>query len=122
MAATEIQEIRLGNERAVIVPLETWQKLLDYLEDIKDIAILEQIDADPDEEAVEHDELCRRFGLCPLSYLRGLAGMTQTELARRTGLSQSFIARVESNDKRMSPSSRKRIARALGLPESKLVY
>jgi hypothetical protein len=29
---------------------------------------------------------------------------------------------VESNDKKMSPSSRRKIARALGLPESRLVY
>jgi predicted transcriptional regulator len=48
--------------------------------------------------------------------------MTQTELARRTRLSQSFIAKVEAGDKRLSASSRKKIARALKLPESKLLY
>lgn len=122
MSATKIQEIRLGKERAVIVPLKAWENILERMEEMIDEALLDLADMDPDQETFEHDEVCRELGMCPLSYLRHLAGMTQTELARRTGLSQSFIAKVESNDKKMSPTSRKKIARALKLPESKLVY
>ena len=122
MAATQIQTIELGGERAVIVPLKVWEELMERFEQIEDIALLDSLEDDPDEETIEHDEVCRELGLCPLRYLRHRAGMTQTELARRTRLSQSFIARVESNAKRLSPTSRRKIARALKLPESKLIY
>ena len=122
MAATQIQTIELGGERAVIVPLKVWEELMERFEQIEDIALLDSLEDDPDEELAKHDEVCRELGLCPLRYLRHQAGMTQTELARRTRLSQSFIARVESNDKRLSATSRRKIARALKLPESKLIY
>ncbi len=122
MASAKIQVIELGKERAVIVPLDAWTRLVERLEDLEDEALYDEAMADPDEELVKHDQVCRELGLCPLRYLRHRAGMTQTELARRTRLSQSFIARVESNDKRLSATSRKKIARALKLPESKLIY
>ena len=134
MASAKIQVIAIGEERAVIVPLKVWEELMERFEQIEDIALLDRLEdledealydeamADPDEELVKHDQVCRELGLCPLRYLRHQAGMTQTELARRTRLSQSFIARVESNDKRLSTTSRRKIARALKLPESKLFY
>jgi DNA-binding XRE family transcriptional regulator len=122
MQSKAIQEIRLGKERAVVVPLATWEEIMEKLEELEDEIYYALSKTDPDDDYVEFDELCRRFGRCPLRYLRRHAGVTQTELARCTGLSQSFIAKVESNDKKMSPSSRKKIARALKLPEDKLVY
>ena len=122
MAASQVQTIELGGERAVIVPLKVWEELIERFEQMEDIALLDEAKADPDKELVEHDQVCRELGMCPLRYLRHQAGMTQTELARRTRLSQSFIARVESNDKRLSATSRRKIARALKLPESKLIY
>ncbi|MBW2262710.1 MAG: helix-turn-helix transcriptional regulator [Deltaproteobacteria bacterium] len=122
MKGAKIQTIELGGERAVIVPLEVWEELMERFEQIEDIALLDSLEDDPDEELVKHDQVCRELGLCPLRCLRHQAEMTQTELARRTRLSQSFIARVESNDKRLSATSRRKIARALKLPESKLIY
>ena len=122
MKGAKIQTIELGGERAVIVPLDAWTRLVERLEDLEDVALYDEAMAAPDEELVEHDQVCRELGLCPLRYLRHQAGMTQTELARRTHLSQSFIAKVEANEKRLSTSSRKKIARALKLPESKLIY
>jgi DNA-binding XRE family transcriptional regulator len=117
-----IQEFRLGEERAVIVPLEAWEKLLEMLEDLEDAMLIDKVLADPDEEFVEHDEVCRSLGLSPLRYLRKQRAMTQGELAHKAGLSQSFIARVETNDKRLSAASRRKIAKALGVAEDKLVY
>ena len=78
--------------------------------------------ADDIDDTIEHDELCRQMGRSPLRYLRHLADLTQAELARKTCLSQGFIARVEKNDKKLSGSSRKKIAKALKVPEWKLEY
>jgi len=122
MKAAKIQEIEVGKERAVVVPLDTWKRMLERLEELEDAKLYDEAVADADQTTIEHDELCRRVGRNPLRYLRGRAGMTQNELAARSGLSQSFIARTESGGKRLSASSRKRIARALGIKLEKLVF
>ena len=36
MKKNKAQEIEIGNERAAIVPLETWTKLLEHLEELED--------------------------------------------------------------------------------------
>jgi len=117
-----VQEITVGGERAVVVPLETWRALVERLDDLEDELLFDAARSSGERDLVEHDELCRRLGRSPLRYLRQLAGLTQAGLARRARLSQAFIARLESGAKRLSPASRKRVARALGVSEEKLVW
>jgi DNA-binding XRE family transcriptional regulator len=117
---TGIEEITVGMQRAVIVPIETWKKLIERLEDLEDKRIYDEVVNDPDQDIIEHDELCRELGRSPLRYLRIRAGMTQTELARKAGVSQSLIAKVERNKKRLSDASRRKIAKALNIPISKI--
>jgi transcriptional regulator with XRE-family HTH domain len=57
-----------------------------------------------------------------LRYLRNLAGLTQTQLARRTGLSQSYLAKLEARERRPSAQARQKIARALRISPDKLIY
>jgi DNA-binding XRE family transcriptional regulator len=66
--------------------------------------------------------MCRRLGRSPLRYLRRRAGLTQGELASQAGLTQSFIAKVEASEKKLSKTSRNRLARALGIPHSDCVW
>jgi len=118
----QIQEIQIGEEQAVIVPLKTWKQMLEQLEDLEDIKLYDRIKASRDQKTIPYDEVCRQLGLCPLRYLRNLAGLTQTRLARRTGLSQSYLAKVEANERRLSDPARKKIARALQISPDKLNY
>ena len=122
MQGLKVQEIEIGKERAVIVPQRTWRRLLELLEDREDIRLYDEAKAKPAGSTVEHDELLRRLGRSPLRYLRGRAGLTQAELARKAGLTQSFIAKVEANEKKLSETSRRKLARALGVPEAKLSW
>ena len=122
MERTKIQEIQVGEEQAVIVPLKTWKQMLEQLEDLEDVKLYDQIKARRDQKTIPYDEVCRQLALSPLRYLRNLAGMTQTRLARRTGLSQSYIAKVESSERRPSAQARRKIARALRIAPDKLVY
>jgi transcriptional regulator with XRE-family HTH domain len=48
--------------------------------------------------------------------------MTQSELAARAKLSQSTIAIVEANKRRLSEASRDKIAKALGVDVEELEY
>ena len=120
MQALKVQEIQLGKEKAVVVPLGTWLRLLEYLEELEDAQLYDEAMADPDQDLADHAELCRRIGRCPLRYLRGRAGLTQEQLAEKTGLSQSFIAKVERNQKRLSEASRRKVARMLSIDASEL--
>jgi lambda repressor-like predicted transcriptional regulator len=119
---TRPQEIQIGKEQAVVVPLAVWRRLLEELEDIEDIRAYEEAKADPDQSTITHDELCRQLGLNPLSYLRGIKGLTQARLSRKTGLSQSYIAKLESSERRPSQKALKKIAAALEIEPEKLIY
>jgi DNA-binding XRE family transcriptional regulator len=114
MKGLKIQEIEIGTERAVVIPMKTWEIILEQIEELEDERLYDETAADK-EETIDHAELCRRLGRSPLRYLRNRAGMTQTELAKRTDLTQSYIAKVEKNIKKLSESSREKICRALGV-------
>jgi len=122
MESPGIQEIKLGQERAVVVPLIIWKRLMILVEEMEDELIYDRLTAAPDEELIEHDDVCRILGLSPLRYLRTRAGMTQARLAEKTGISQSFIAKVENNRKKLSQGSKRKIASALKIKESELDY
>ena len=116
-----IQEISIGRERAVVVPMSTWERIVEQLEELEDIKAFDKGRGDKG-STVGHAELCRRLGRSPLRYLRIRAGITQTELARKAGLSQSFLAKVEASKKRLSIASRKKVAMILGVSAEKLEY
>jgi len=122
MEASGIQEIKLGQERAVVVPLVIWKRLMVIVEEMEDELIYDTLTAAPDDKLIEHDDVCRILGLSPLRYLRTRAGMTQARLAEKTGISQSFIAKVENNRKKLSAGSKRKIASALKIKESELDY
>lgn len=51
-----------------------------------------------------------------LTAMRVLAGLSQAELARRSGVSQGHISELERGDKKASPRTIKRLAEALAVP------
>lgn len=51
-----------------------------------------------------------------LTTIRVLAGYSQAELARRSGLSQGHISELERGDKTPRPGTVKKLAVALGVP------
>ena len=121
MERRKIQEIHIGREEAVIVPRQTWDQMIESLEELEDIKLYDRAKA-KNEKTIAYDELCRQLGLSPLRYLRNLAGMTQSQLARKTGLSQSYLAKLEAGERNLAEQTRKKIARVLNLPGKKLIY
>lgn len=51
-----------------------------------------------------------------LTAMRVLAGFSQAELARRSGVSQGHISELERGDKKASPKTVKKLAAGLGVP------
>lgn len=56
-----------------------------------------------------------------LRELRLKAALTQENLARLAGVSRGTITRLESGDPNVSPSTHRKLARALKVPPSKLL-
>jgi len=118
------QEILIGRERAVVVPLETWRLAMEELEELYDLRAYDRAKAEMDgsgEEFIEHDEVCRLLNRSPLRYLRSRADLTQSALAKRSGYSQSYIARAEKGQRRLSPTAARKISKVLGVPIEKLL-
>jgi transcriptional regulator with XRE-family HTH domain len=61
----------------------------------------------------------RRGGL--LKEIRLASGVSQSELARRAGISQSYLSCLEYGKYEASPSTIQKLARALGVEPSELV-
>jgi transcriptional regulator with XRE-family HTH domain len=55
-----------------------------------------------------------------LTALRILAGYSQAELARRSGVSQGHISELERGDKKASPKTVKKLAGGLNVPMAAL--
>ena len=55
-------------------------------------------------------------GLHPIAAWRRYRGLSQTELARRTGLSQVWLSRIESGGGTGSAATRRKLAEALEAP------
>jgi DNA-binding XRE family transcriptional regulator len=56
-------------------------------------------------------------GLSPLAAWRRYRGLTQAELARRCGLSQVWVGRIEAGGGHGTPKTRRKLAEALDAPE-----
>lgn len=56
-----------------------------------------------------------------LTALRIMAGLSQAELSRRSGVSQGHISELESGAKKASPKTIKALATALSVPIPALV-
>ena len=57
-----------------------------------------------------------------LAYLRENRNMTQTEVARRAGISQGYYSDIESGLRCPSPDVASRIAGVLCIPESEMFH
>lgn len=56
-----------------------------------------------------------------LKTIRELAGLSQAELSRRTGISQGHISQIEAGQKKPRPRTVHTLAAALGVPIASLI-
>jgi len=109
-----------GEELAVL-PRAEYQRIMDAL-DAKEHAAAVAAVAAGTLETISDDEMGALLTApTPLAFWRGKRGLTQRELARRMGISQSFYAEIEAGRKVGQPVLYKRASQALGVPMDGLI-
>lgn len=76
---------------------------------------------DPNTKWYDADEVFLQFAGDEIAAARKAAGLTQTQLAKKLGVPQSQISRIERNPDRTTVRTLKKIAKALGVDVSALV-
>jgi|AntDeeMetagen681_2_1112603.scaffolds.fasta_scaffold23081_1 DNA-binding Xre family transcriptional regulator len=114
-----------GLPEYAIVPWEQYETLLRKAEALDDAAAFDRAVREMEEvgDEVISAEIVNRLlaGETPVRVWREHRGLTQSELATRSGLSQSYIAMLERGTRRGTTEKLQRLARALELDPEDLL-
>ena len=110
------ETIERNGQKFVLVPIERYPHVLEDLEMLEDIRDFEEVKA-LDEETFP-SEVVDRLVLDnenPIKVFREYRGLTQEQLADKTGIQPSDLATMETGQKSGSAETLKAIAEALNL-------
>src|SRR5574337_1927022 len=93
----------------VILAEKDFERMFDQLEAYE----LTARSHDPDSELIAYEDFKAQLAASQLAAARKARGLTQVQLARRLGLPQSQISRIERNPDRTTVRTMKKIAAAL---------
>jgi DNA-binding XRE family transcriptional regulator len=104
-----------------VIPYKEYLELLEKVEMLEDVAAYDRAIA-INEEGIPHEVVKSLVeGENPLKVWRTYRGLTQIQLAEKTGLSQSQIAMIESGEREGTVKVLRRIAKALNVDIDDLV-
>lgn len=106
-----------GRTKYVLVPVDEYDRLIAASMVPSALVKLE----DPNTKWYDADEVFLQFAGDEIAAARKAAGLTQTQLAKKLGVPQSQISRIERNPDRTTVRTLKKIAKALGVDVSALV-
>lgn len=109
-----------GDELAVL-PRAEYERLMDALEAREHAAAVAAVAAGTLETITDKEVSALLAAPTPLAFWRSKRGLTQRQLAKLMGISQSFFAEIEAGKKIGEPVLYKRAAEALGVPMDGLV-
>lgn len=112
-----------GQRQYAIVPAELYAELVKKAEMLDGIKSVDSIlDQDEDEDAISDDALQLLVtGESKLKVWREYRGLTQTDLSKQVGVSQSTIAQLESGKRAGTLVMFKKLAQALNVDLDDLV-
>lgn len=101
---------REGGTHHVLLPVDEYERLLKAEMALQAIA---QIENEKDEDFIDADDLAIELATESVVKARKAAGLTQAQLAKKLGMPQSQISRIERNPDRTTVRTLKKIAKAL---------
>ncbi|MBV9114164.1 MAG: helix-turn-helix transcriptional regulator [Hyphomicrobiales bacterium] len=117
-----IQTIKTAaGETLVILPLDEYEALEDAVDAARHVTVMAKL-ARGESEALTSKEVRTLLAApTPLAFWRRKRGFTQSALAKRAEISQSYLASLEAGKRKGDPALVKRLARALTLRMEDLV-
>jgi len=108
-----------GKEMFAVVPIEAWRELLEKAEMLEDVAAYDRAVGalDRNEEELLPSGIVERLaaGENPLRVWREHRGLTQRALAEKAGLTQAYIAQIETGRRKGDVGVYRRLAEVLGV-------
>jgi DNA-binding XRE family transcriptional regulator len=108
-------------EKMAILPLSDYEALLDAIDAAQALAEARAVARGETETLTSQETAALIDAATPLSFWRVKRAMTQTDLAKSVGISQSYVAGLESGARKGDPSLFLRLARALRVPLEQLI-
>ncbi|MCH8847320.1 MAG: helix-turn-helix domain-containing protein [Proteobacteria bacterium] len=110
-----------GKPEYAVLPYEEYEKLVQLAEDAEDISALMKA-AKRDEERLPHAFVKELINIDqPLSVWRKYRGLSQQKLAEKSGVTQAYIAQIETGKKGGGVKTLKKLAVALSIGLDDLV-
>lgn len=113
--------LEIGGQPMVAIPVEAWERIVEELEDQAGALRARAILDSPEAEYVPLEEAEKDWFDNRIKAVRKEKGVTQKELARRLGVSQSRVSRLEDPDHRPTVRMYERVAKALGIGVAELI-
>lgn len=110
-----------GGEKLAVLPMRDYEAMRDALEAAEASAVAAAVSRG-ETDALTADEVAALIDAAsPLAFWRGKRGLTQSELAKAVGVSQGYIASLESGARKGDPGLFLRMAKALRVPMEAIV-
>ncbi|MDB5651547.1 MAG: anaerobic benzoate catabolism transcriptional regulator [Hyphomicrobiales bacterium] len=110
-----------GGEKLAVLPVSEYEALIDAL-DAAQAQIAAAAVARGEMETLAPDQVRALIDAAtPLAFWRSKRRITQTDLAKAAGISQSYVAGLESGARKGDPALFLRLARALNVSMESLV-
>ena len=119
----KIQTITTPNgEKMAILPLSDYEALLDAIDSAQALAEAGSVARGETETLTSQETAALIDAATPLAFWRLKRAMTQADLAKSVGISQSYVASLEGGARKGDPTLFLRLARALRVPLEQLVF
>jgi DNA-binding XRE family transcriptional regulator len=107
-----------GRREYAIVPIALFEQLIEYAEDLEDIALLDEFRRTDDGFRVPGEVVDAMFdeGAHPVKAWRDHRGLTQDSLAAAAGISKAYLCQIETGKRTGAVKTLRALARALEVP------
>ena len=125
MKELKVQFIKNGEEpEYVVLPIEDFLEMISVLEDIEDLEAVDQAFIDDREGKTVPGEVVNSIldGMSPLRAWRQSRGLTLDSLAKRVGVSKSYLSQIENNRKSGSLKLFRQISAVLDVAVDDLIF
>lgn len=120
---TKVQTITTpGGEKLAVLPFDDYEAMLDAIEAAEALAASGAVARGEAETLTPEETEALIEAATPLAFWRGKRGLTQNELATLAGISQSYVAGIETGARKGDPTLFLRLSRILKVPMEAIVY